>query len=72
VTLVGVFRLGADGWAPQETTETRQIVSGFLNFLHKNLNYLGKESTNCGSPGTRGDVPLFRYLSFKFFLTGGI
>ncbi len=73
MSLVGVFKLGADGWAPQETMETPQIVSGFLNFLHKNPNSLGGESTNCGPPGTRGNVPLFSYLSFlRFFLQVGI
>jgi hypothetical protein len=70
VSMVGVFRLGADGWAPQETTENpSHIVSGFLNFLHKNPNYLGGASTNCGPLGSRGNV-FISQVAYKWSFAG--
>jgi hypothetical protein len=36
--------------------EPTQIVSRFSNFFHKNLNYLGGESTNSGPLGIHGTM----------------
>jgi len=38
--------------APHVINAKQNIASGFGNFLHKNPNYLGEESTN-----THGNVP---------------
>ncbi len=47
---VGIWTVGEG--TPEIVVTGQIIVSGFKNFLHKNLIYLGGESTNSGPWGT--------------------
>ncbi len=52
--------LGDGDWVghPSEIVRIHtQIVSRFGNFLHKNPNYLGGESTNSGPMSTHENMP---------------
>jgi hypothetical protein len=65
------FQRGVRGWGKNSgKLEPSQIVSGFLNFLHKNSIYLGGESTNSGPMGIHGNVP-YAFLQLNYCTTMG-